>query len=444
MSERKLSLGLFVYAFGHSPAGWLHPGSPVDAATSLPYFQTLARTAEDALLDFLFFADLPASGEGSYEFRSRVPTHMNRFEPITLLSALAASTKNIGLAATASTSFTEPFNVARQFASLDHLSGGRSAWNVVTSDHVSAARNFGKDQMDPHEVRYARAREHLEVVNGLWDSFESDALKLDRTSGVYLDANKVHPLNHKGPHFSVRGPLNISRSPQGKPVIAQAGGSEEGMDFAAETADVVFTVAGTIEKARTFRQSLHDRMKRFGRTPDQIKVLPGINIIVGETDEAARAKLEELLSAMHPEAGKALLSQFLETDLSDISFDDKFPVERLPTQAKGSKSLFETMSEFVRQGLTLRELVRVFAEKQAGNGILGSPGRVADFMEDWMKGEAADGFILLLPSLPSSLTDVAQLLVPELQRRGLFRTEYEGTTLRANLGLSTPINRYES
>ncbi len=273
-------------------------------------------------------------------------------------------------------------------------------------------------------------------------SFEPDALKLDRESGVYYDKDRVHTLHHKGKHFQVRGPLNIAASPQGRPVIAQAGGSEAGIELAAETAEVVFSLASNLKRSQDFYATLKERMAKFGRAPDELKVMPGVVLNVGRTEAEAREKVAFLADKLHPDVGRQMLAEFLEADLAGVPLDEPFPKDRLPSAPKGSKALFDELTDFVMKGHTVGELIRLFSEKHTGNGITGTPAVVADFMEEWFEGRAADGFILMFPTLPSALEDFVELVVPELRRRGLFREEYEGTTLRANLGLPTPENRY--
>jgi FMN-dependent oxidoreductase (nitrilotriacetate monooxygenase family) len=438
----KLKLGTFVYTFGYNAAGWLHPGSDVNGANDFRHLHKVAEISEAAKFDFMFMADSPAAGVGDADALARLPTKMNRFEPLSLLSALAVTTKKLGLVATVSTSFYEPFNVARIFASIDHLSGGRACWNVVTSDHDETGYNFNKQGLDPHALRYERGKEFVDVVFGLWDSFEEGALLLDRDSGVYYDKTKHHTLNHQGKHFQVRGPLNIARSPQGRPVIAQAGGSEAGIELAAETAEVVFGLASNIDRSRVFYETLKGRMEKFGRAPDDLKVMPGVVLNVGRTEAEARAKVDFLIDKLDPEVGRWMLSEFLEADLRGIPLDEPFPMDRLPAAPKGSRALFEELTAFVKQGHKVGELIKLFAEKHTGNGITGTPAQVADFMEEWFETRAADGFILMFPTLPSALEDFVELVVPELRRRGLFRDDYEGPTLRENLGLPMPVNRY--
>jgi FMN-dependent oxidoreductase (nitrilotriacetate monooxygenase family) len=438
----QMKLGTFIYTYGYNPASWRHPGSPANASNNFAHMLNVAKLSEQGKFDFIFLADSPAAGVGAPAALSRLPNKMNRFEPLSLLSALAVSTDRIGLAATVSTSYYEPYNVARIFASIEHLSGGRACWNVVTSDHQETGYNYNREGLAPHAERYERAREFVEVAFGLWDGWERDALLLDREAGLYFDADKVHTLNHRGKHFQVRGPLNIARSPQGRPVIAQAGGSPAGIELAAETAEVVFSLASNFDKNKAFYDTLKARMPAYGRTPDQLKVMPGLMVHVGRTAAEAQDKVDFLAENLHPAVGLQMLSEFLEADLADIELDAPFPEDRLPETPKGSKALFESLTAFVRQGHSVRELIRLYAEKQTGNGIKGTPSQIADFMQEWFEGRAADGFILLMPTLPAALQDFVELVVPELQRRGLFRTDYTGATLRSHLGLAEPVNRY--
>ena len=438
----QLKLGTFVYTFGFHPAAWLHPGSDVHGANDLTHLKKVAQISEAAKLDFMFFADSPAAAIGDPAALARQPTKMNRFEPITAITALSQHTEKLGFVATASTSYYEPYNIARLFASADHMSGGRMCWNVVTSDHDETGYNYNREGLPPHAERYERCEEFVDVDFGLWDSYEPDALLLDRDSGIYHDQHKLHELNHNGKHFQVRGPLNIARTPQGRPVIAQAGGSEPGMELAARTAEMVFSLASNIEKNRAFYANVKGRMAKYGRHEDDLKIMPGIVINVGETEAEAEAKAQQLVDLMHPDVGLLMLQEFLEADLRGVDLDRPFPMERMPQKAKGSKALFDELKEFVTQGHTMRELITHYARRHTGNGLTGTPVQIADFMQEWFETRAADGFILMFPTLPSSLEDFTRLVVPELRRRGLFREEYEAGTLRGNLGISEPGNRY--
>ncbi|AYM11698.1 LLM class flavin-dependent oxidoreductase [Agrobacterium tumefaciens] len=444
MSKRqdKIKLGTFVYTFGFHAAAWRHPASKVTAATDFSHMLNVARISEAAKFDFMFLADSAAAAVGDPDALARSPTKQNRFEPLSLISALSVMTERLGLVSTVSTSYYEPFNVARIFASIDQLSRGRACWNVVTSDHDETGYNFNRQGLDPHAVRYERAQEFIDVVFGLWDSFERDALLLDRESGVYYDKAKHHTLNHVGKHFQVRGPLNIAPSEQGRPVIAQAGGSEAGMNLAARTSEIVFSLASNIESNRAFYQNVKGRMPAFGRDPEDLKVMPGIVVNVGETEAEAKAKVDFLIDSLHPDVGRLMLSEFLEADLRGVPLDQPFPMDRLPAEPKGSRKMFDQLVEFVKQGQTVGQLIRHYAERHTGNGITGTPKQIADYMEEWFETRAADGFILMFPTLPASLEDFVRLVLPELRRRGLFREEYEGSTLRENLGLSMPANRY--
>jgi FMN-dependent oxidoreductase (nitrilotriacetate monooxygenase family) len=440
--DDRMSLGTFVYTFGYNPAGWLHPGAGSARATDFEHLLRIARLSEEAAFDFMFMADSPAAAIGDPDALSRQPNKMDRFEPLSLISALATHTERLGFVATASTSYYEPYNLARIFSSIDHLSGGRAGWNVVTSDHNETGYNYGREGLDPHEVRYARGAEFVDVVFGLWDSWEPDAVLADRETGRYHDPSRLHTLDHHGEHFSVRGPLNISATPQGRPVIAQAGGSEAGIELAARTAEVVFSLASNLERSQAFYARLKSRMAAFGREESELKVMPGVILTVGETKAEAQAKVDFLLDNLHPDVGRTMVGEFLEADLSGVALDERVPESVIPEQPRGSKALFEELADFVRQGKTLGELIRLYGEKHTGNGLTGTPETVADFMQEWFEARAADGFIVMTPTLPAGLEDVTRLLVPELRRRGLFRDAYTGSTLREHLGLATPVNRY--
>ncbi len=445
MSARndQMVLGAFAYAYGNHPAAWLQPQAPLDAATSLDHWIGVAKLAEQGRFDFLFLADSPAIAPGPFEAICRWPNSMNRLEPLTLLAALISHTSHLGLAATVSTSFAEPYNVARAFASLDHMSGGRTAWNVVTSDHQATSYNYGQDGLEPHALRYEKAREFVDIVFGLWDSYDDDAFIRDRESGRYFHPDRLHRLDHKGPHYTVRGPLNLARPPQGRPVIAQAGGSEAGKELAAETAEVVFTVGSSIEDCRTFYADLKGRMARFGRAPDQLKILPGLSVHVGRTADEAEEKLADLSNRLHPEAGLSLLSLFMTgVDFSGLDLDQPIPESRLISTSNASRAIFGAATRLVREKVTVRQLYQRWAAQGSHSLFKGSPKQVVDQMEEWFTTGAADGFIIQHPTLPGSLKDFVDLVVPELQRRKLFRQDYAGTTLRDNLRLIRPASRY--
>lgn len=361
------------------------------------------------------------------------------FEPFTLLSALSQVTERLGLVATASTTFDEPFHVARRFASLDHLSQGRAGWNIVTTSNPDAALNFGRTEQPDHARRYARAREFYDVVTGLWDSWADDAFIRDADSGIYFDPARLRTLDHRGEHLSVRGPLHIARPVQGWPVIVQAGASEPGRQLAAETAEVVFAASATLEDGQRFYADVKGRMDGLGRDRDHLKILPGVLVVVGETDDQARAIRARLDSLVHYESAIASLSVALGCDAS--RFDPDAPLPPLP-ETNASKSSQERVLRLAeRESLTVRQL----AQRLGGYGglaMVGTAARIADQMQEWLETEASDGFNVMFPWLPGGLDAFVGQVVPELQRRGIFRREYEGRTLRENLGLPRPANRH--
>ena len=354
---------------------------------------------------------------------------MAYFEPITLLSGIAAMTTHLGLAATATTSYHEPYNVARQFASLDHISGGRAAWNVVTSSNHSEAFNFGREAHFEHGERYDRAAEFTEVVKALWDSWEDDAFVRDRATGRYWTPEKLHVLNHKGEHFSVRGPLNVARSPQGHPVILQAGSSEAGKELAARFAEAVFTPQHTLPAAQAFYRDLKGRMVKFGRSPEHLKVLPGLNAIVGRTKAEAEEKHAYLQSLIHPAVGLEVLSNAIGNfDLAGYDLDGPLPeAAYLVKPVSGSTTALNNVLGWARnEGLTIRQLYQRFAGARGQRTLIGTPAQIVDDMEAWFQGYGVDGFLFHAATLPGGLDDFVNLIVPELQTRGLFRTEYRG------------------
>ena len=361
------------------------------------------------------------------------------FEPMTLLPALAAVTERLGLIATGSTTYEEPFHVARRFASLDHISGGRAAWNVVTTSNPNASLNFGIDEQMEHDERYSRAREFYDVVTGLWDSWADDAFIRDVESGVYFDPEKMRTLDHKGKYFSVRGPLNIGRPVQGWPVIVQAGASEAGRQLAAETAEAIFASARTLADGQAFYADVKGRMEKLGRDPDHLKVLPGCLVVVGDTTEEAKEKRAVLDSGVHYESSVAALSIALGTDAS--IFDPDGPLPDVP-ETNTSQSGRERAIKLAREeNLTVRQLAQRLGG-YSGLAMVGTPETIADQMEEWLMERGCDGFNIMFPYLPEGLDDFVDRVVPVLQNRGLFRTEYEGITLRENLGLRRPENRY--
>lgn len=436
---RQLKLGAFLMAGGHHVAAWRHPEAPADAGLDFSHYKRLAQIAEAAKFDALFVADSIAAP------RDDIASRMARsayFEPLTLLSALSAVTERIGLIATATTSYNEPYHVARKFASLDHLSGGRAGWNLVTSDNAAEAQNFGREQHISHAERYSRAREFHQVVTGLWDSWEDDAFVRDKISGAYYDPAKLHVLNHQGEHFRVKGPLNVARSPQGQPVIVQAGSSGVGRDLAAQTAEVVFTAQTSLANAQAFYADLKGRLSQYGRHQDSLKIMPGIFVVVGATEAQAQEKFQTFQRLVEPEVGVALLGRMLGNfDLSQFPLDG--PLPDLPLTESGQQSRQKLLTELAgEENLSLAELGRKIAGGRGHYTLVGTAVQIADQMQAWFEQGAADGFNVLVPHLPADLEDFANEVIPELQRRGLFRTEYEGRTLRENLGLTRPANSF--
>ena len=436
---RQMALAVLIQGTGAHPASWLQTETAADASTDIDFFVASARLAEQGRFDLFFVADTPAARTDHLDAWSRFPMFMNVLEPLTLLSAVAGATTHIGLGATASTSFYEPYNVARLFASLDHISRGRAAWNVVTSANDYAARNFGLERLPPHRARYERAYEFVQVVKQLWDSWEDDAFVHDRAGGRNFDPAKLHVLDHQGAHFRLHGALNIGRSPQGQPVVIQAGASETGKSFAAEFAEIVFASDTDVASGRVFYDDLKARMAPFGRSPHALKVLAGLPVVIGATAQQAEDKYQALQALIHPDVGRMRLSTDLEVDLSDLPLDEPIPLDRIPEKSNFHQTYFATIAAMIRRGMTLRETYMAY--ERGLKTLRGTPLQVADHMEEWITGGAADGFMMLFHAMPGGLRDFVQQVVPELQRRGLVRREYEGRTLRDHLGLRRPANR---
>ncbi|WP_343715405.1 LLM class flavin-dependent oxidoreductase [Inquilinus sp.] len=436
--DRQLHLGAFMRPASIHTGAWRYPGATPDANFNFPLLKRAAQTLERGKFDAFFMADHLAVLNMPVEALKRSHT-VTSFEPFTLLSALAGATERIGLVATASTTFDAPYHIARRFASLDHLSGGRAGWNIVTTSNPDAALNFGLEEHMEHDERYGRAREFYDVVTGLWDSWADEAFIRDVESGLYFDPAKLHVLNHKGPHLSVRGPLNIARPPQGWPVIVQAGASDAGRQLAAETAEVVFASGSTLAVGQRFYADVKARAEKAGRDRNHLKILPGAFVVVGDTVEEAKAKRAKLDSLVHYESAIASLSIALGTDASGFDPDAKLPP--IP-ETNASKTGRERVLELAeREGLTVRQLAQRLGG-YAGLAFVGTPQTIADEMQAWLDGEGSDGFNVMFPYLPGGLDDFVDRVVPELQRRGIFRTEYEGTTLRDHLGLPRPGNRF--
>lgn len=438
---RHMSLGAFLMATGHHVAAWRHPEVPANAGLDIQHYRYLAQLAEAACFDAVFVADSVAAATG--EIASRM-ARSDHFEPLTLLAALSAVTERIGLIATVTTTYNEPYHVARKFASLDHLSGGRSGWNLVTSDAAAEALNFGLEAHVDHAERYARAREFHQVVSGLWDSWADDAFARDKASGTYYHPEKVRNLDHQGEHFKVKGPLNVARVPQGRPVVVQAGSSPAGLDLAAQTAEVVFTAQTSLASAQAFYADLKGRLAAYGRSEASLKIMPGVFIVVGQSQAEAEEKFDAFQQLVEPEVGMALLGRMLGNfDLSGYPLDG--PLPQLPLTDSGQRSRQQLLSELAeREHLNLAQLGRRIAGGRGHYSLIGTPTQIADQMQAWFEQRAADGFNVLVPHLPGGLEDVARHVVPELQRRGLFRTHYQGSTLREHLGLARPNNPYFS
>lgn len=442
MSETKkkqLHLGAFMRPVSLHTGAWRYPGAHPDANFNFADLASFAQKLEAAKFDAFFMADHLAVLNMPDAALRRSHT-VTSFEPFTLLSALAALTSRIGLVATASTTYDQPYHVARRFASLDHISAGRAGWNVVTTANPDAARNFGLDAHVEHGERYARAREFYDVVTGLWDSFADDAFVRDVDSGVFVDTARMHVLDHKGPELSVRGPLNIARPPQGWPVVVQAGQSEPGRQLAAETAEVVFCAPRDLDAGRAFRADIRGRAQAAGRDPDSIKLLPAAFVVIGDSAEDAQARRLKLDSLVSYESSIASLSIALGTDASQFEPDAPLPQDIPETNA--SKSGREGVLQLAAtEHLTVRQLAQRYGG-YSGLAFVGTAESVADEMERWLVEDGSDGFNVVFPYLPQGLDDVAERLVPELQKRGIFRKDYEGVTLREHLGLKRPLNKF--
>ncbi|MDQ0707768.1 FMN-dependent oxidoreductase (nitrilotriacetate monooxygenase family) [Arthrobacter woluwensis] len=435
---RQLILNAFLMSNGHHEASWRLPESDTRAATDVKHYQRLAQTAEKAHFDAVFFADSPLL-HGDVTQRP-----YGVIEPTVLLAAIAAVTERIGLVATASTSYNEPYNLARRFAGLEQISGGRSGWNVVTTAGDAAARNFSLDSQPAHADRYARAEEFLQVTEKLWDSWEDEVHVGDKDRGVWGDPSRVHPVLHRGEFFQVEGALDAPRSPQGRPVIIQAGSSESGRDFAARWAEAIFTAHQTVESAREFYADLKRRVALAGRDADAVKILPGIVPVIGATEEEARALDEELNRLILPEHALRHLAGVIGVDPSRLALDEQLP-DDLPeeSQIEANKSRRTLIVELGRsEGLTVRQIIGRLGGGRGHQTFAGTAEQVADRIEHWFTTGAADGFNIMPPVLPSGLDVFTRDVVPILQERGLFRTEYTGTTLREHYGLPRPANLF--
>ena len=432
-----MSLGAFVHETGQHVAGWRHPGAYRDAGSSFAQIMATAQTAERGLFDLFFLADSSAvSLVGTPGSQGRM-SKVVKFEPITLLSALAAVTSRIGLVATASSTYNDPYLLARQFASLDQISGGRAGWNLVTSNNEAEALNHSRDAHLAHADRYDRAIEFAAVVQGLWDSWDDDAFQRDAETGVFFDPAKVHPLHHRGEHFQVRGPLSVACSPQGRPVLVQAGASDTGRDVAARLAELVFTAQTTFEQAQAFYADVMARLPAFGRAPGDVCIMPGLYPVVGRTQAEAEDKFARLQALIEPSVGIAILEHTIGVHgLSAHDLDGPVPDMSITNGPRSRQALLLEAAR--RDGLTLRQLCQLNAGPRGHVLACGTPAHIADTMEHWFRDGAADGFNVMPAWLPGSLDDFVDSVVPELQRRGIYRTAYTGTTLREHLGLARP------
>ena len=435
---RQLHLNLFVYPGGHHEAAWRHPDTPLDRILDIGFYQELARRAEAAAFDAVFLADGPSLA-ANVRYASRF-----RLEPFTWLAGLAAATERIGLIGTASTTYSEPYNLARMFASLDHLSGGRAGWNIVTTGDPSAAGNFGLEAHPVHAERYARADEFVDVVSDLWDSWEDDALTADRAGGVFAETDRIHPIGHEGAHFRVAGALNTPRTPQGRPVYVQAGSSEDGRSFAARHAEAIFTAHQTLGNAQDFYSDLRERVRALGRDPDHVKVLPGISPFIGSTEREAHELEAEFNALTQPEYSLEQLSRMTGLDLSGYDLDAPFPVHLIgPDQRGDVRSRAQVVLDIVdREKPTVRGLLHRLAGARGHRVVTGTPEQVADEIQTWFEQGAADGFNIMPPNLPGGFDAFVDHVVPILRERGLFRTGYTGSTLRDHYGLPRPESRF--
>jgi len=439
-SDSRMHLAAFMRPASIHTGGWRYPGAAPDMNFNLPLMKQMIQRLEAARFDAYFMADHLAVLNMPMDALKRSHTATS-FEPFTLLSALSQCTERIGLIATASTTFDAPYHIARRFASLDHISQGRAGWNVVTTSNPDAALNFGMDEQMEHGERYHRAREYVDVVTGLWDSWADDAFIRDVEAGIVFDPAKMHVLAHKGEHFSVRGPLNVARTPQGWPVIVQAGASDSGKQLAAETAEAIFTAVNNLEAGRANYADVKGRMKKIGRTPDHMKILPACFVVVGDTVEEARAKRARLDSLVDYANAIASLSIALGMDARTLDPDKPLP-DDIPESNASKSGRERAMALGKRESLTVRQLAQRLGGHYSGLSMIGTAKTIADEMQEWVETQASDGFTIMFPYLPGGLEDFCDQVVPELQRRGLFRKDYAGRTLRDHLGLARPENAF--
>ena len=437
---RTMHLNLFLYNLGHHEASWRHPESFIDQLMDFTYYKQLAQKAEKAKMDAIFLADRISTSPAAVEKGSLIS-----FEPTTLLSAIAAVTERIGLIGTVSTSFNEPYNVARRFTSLDFLSKGRAGWNIITSGTDSEAQNFNLDRIPNHTERYKKAKEFLEVTMKLWDSWEDEAILADKERGIFADKQKVHEIHHNGDSFKVRGPLNMPRSPQKRPVLVQAGSSQDGKEFSSQYADAIFTAHQSFEDARKFYKDAKDRIARIGRNPDQVKILPGISFVIGKTEAEAKEREEELAEFMNFSHSLIQLSNRIGVDLTSVSLDEPLPNLPDSNDIQGHQSRTKLIIELAkRENFSIKQLLVRLGGGRGHYTISGTPKRIADELEFWFLNGAADGFNLMPQIMNRDFDLFVELVIPELQRRQIFRTDYAGNTLREHYNLPFPLNQYTS
>lgn len=434
--KRQLVLGVFLSRHGHHPGGWRQPESAGSGDPSFSYWADLVKTAERGKFDTAFFADFVGQGGDKLSGIERRHAFLE-FEPLTLAAALAGVTRDIGLVATVNTNFTLPYTLARSLASVDHLTGGRVGWNIVSSLGDGAAKSFGVEDPIEHAARYERAGEFVDLAKKLWDSWEDGAFDhANKETGIYLDRRDVHPVHHDGKYFTLNSVLDIARPIQGYPVFVQAGNSDTGREFAAKYAEMIYAAAQFLEDAQAYYADVKGRMAKYGRDPDQLKITPGLSFTIGKTDQEAQDKFDALQEAVDFSGDLNLMGN----DVSGYPLDGPLPDLPEPSNGKGRWQQITTLAR--RENLTLRQLFLRFNVVRGHRVVIGTPAHVADQIEDWFVNDAADGFNLIPPLLPSSLDDFVDLVVPELQRRGIFRTEYEGKTLRENMGLVRPANQF--
>lgn len=436
--KRQMILNLFLNNIGHHEAAWRHPTADIDQLNDFSYYRKIAVIAEEAKFDSIFFADRLSVVKEAIQYSAS-----SRLEPLTLISAISAVTEKIGLIATVSTSFNEPYNLARKFSSIDHISKGRAGWNIITSGTDEEAQNFNYEKIPDHSLRYRRSKEFLEVALKLWDSWENEALIKNKETGIYADPDMVHRADHRGEFFQVKGPLNISRSPQGRPILVQAGSSTDGKNFSAEFAEAVFTAQQTLEEAQNFYADVKQRAEGLGRNRDEIKILPGICPIIGDTEEEAKEKEYMLHQLANPEHSLAQLSSRIGFDLSGYPLDGPLPELPETGQIRGHQSRTKLIRDLaVRENLTIRQLLHRLAGGRGHCTIAGTPGKIADLLEAWFENNAADGFNLMPQLMEEGLDDFIAKVLPILREKGLFREEYTGDTLREHYGLGYLGNQF--